>query len=410
MLAVPPSPLAADAVAGVTDPVLRAVIADHWEHMMRWSPTYATTLGDHRFDDRLARRDLDSIKEQHAERDRLIARLAALDATKLAETDRVSYALLRGRLEADRGTDICMTHEWLVDSGGSSVFGELSYLVEGHIVKTTSDAGNVVARLAQGETLIDDTIANLRRGLAHGRVSSAEKLRRAIEQLDAELAKPIDSWVMLSPLWAKAPRPDPWPAGERDRQLQALRVVVIQKIEPAVVRLRDFLRDRVLPVARKDNEGLVGLPDGAACYRAAILTHVGIAMDPKAIHALGLAEIAKTDRDLAELGAKTLGTKDLASTIAKLRTDRSLYFSTREEILAAAQAQLDRAKAAIPRFFNVLPKTDCVMRETPAYEAPYSTVAYYRQPNYDGSKPGEYFVNTYQPEPARQLARPYRPA
>jgi uncharacterized protein (DUF885 family) len=67
-------------------------------------------------------------------------------------------------------------------------------------------------------------------------------------------------------------------------------------------------------------------------------------------------------------------------------------------LLAAAQDALDRAKAAIPRFFSVLPRTDCVMRETPTYEAPYSTIAYYRQPHYDGTKPGEYFVNTYQPE------------
>jgi uncharacterized protein (DUF885 family) len=46
----------------------------------------------------------------------------------------------------------------------------------------------------------------------------------------------------------------------------------------------------------------------------------------------------------------------------------------------------------------VLPRTDCVMREIPEYEAPYSTIAYYRQPHYDGTKPGEYFVNTYRPE------------
>jgi uncharacterized protein (DUF885 family) len=38
------------------------------------------------------------------------------------------------------------------------------------------------------------------------------------------------------------------------------------------------------------------------------------------------------------------------------------------------------------------------MARIPPYEAPFSTIAYYRPPHYDGSKPGEYFINTYQPE------------
>ena len=63
------SPLAADAVAGVTDPALKAAIADHWEYMMRWAPTWATTLGDHRYDDRLAPRDAASIERARRERD-----------------------------------------------------------------------------------------------------------------------------------------------------------------------------------------------------------------------------------------------------------------------------------------------------------------------------------------------------
>ncbi|MBV8759558.1 MAG: DUF885 domain-containing protein, partial [Deltaproteobacteria bacterium] len=119
---------------------------------------------------------------------------------------------------------------------------------------------------------------------------------------------------------------------------------------------------------------------------------------PEELHRLGLSEVARTDAELAELGRRVLGAPDLTATIAKLRDDRQLYFATREQILAFAQDALDRAKAAIPRFFRVLPKSDCVMREIPSYEAPYSTIAYYRQPHYDGSKPGEYFVNTYKPE------------
>ncbi len=397
MNASKPSPLAADAVAGIQDPSLRAVVADHWEVMMKAAPTWATTLGDHRYDDQLAPRDAASIDARDAERDALLVRLHKLDAASLGAVDEVTFKLLRGRLEAEQGLEVCRMHEWVVDAGGGSVFGELSYLVEQHPVKSPDDARSLVARMRQAAKQFDDSIANLALGLAHGRVSSVEKVKRAIAQLDAELDKAPDTWAMATPAWTAAD-PDPWPAGVRDELNAQLREVVSQQIVPAVVRYRDFLRDNVLAKARTDKEGLVGVPDGDACYRASILFHVGLPMTAPTLHDLGQSEIARTDRELAELGAKLLGTKDLASTLARLRDDKALYFTSREELMAAAQKSLDRAKAAMGRYFSVLPKTDCVMREIPAYEAPYSTIAYYRQPNYDGSKPGEYFVNTYKPE------------
>jgi uncharacterized protein (DUF885 family) len=393
-----PSPLAADAVAGVVDPTLRGVIADHWEYTMRWAPTWATTLGDHRFDDRLAPRDAAAIARSQHERDALRDRLAAIDSAHLGDDDRVTYELLRGKLDAEAGLDVCKFHEWLVDSSSGSVLDELSYLVESHTVSEPRDAENVIARLRQGPSLVGDTIANLELGLSSGRVSSAEKVRRVVEQLDAELAKPVASWAMATPAWGKAVEHDTWPGGMRARLAREIGDVVATQVAPAIARLRAFLHDRVLPAARTDREGLTALPDGDACYRASIVYHVGLAKTPADLHALGLAEIARTDRELAELGRRVLGTSDLAATIARLRDDRTLYFATRDDLLAAAQHALDRAKAAIPSYFAVLPKADCVMREVPDYEAPYSTIAYYRQPHYDGSKPGEYFVNTYKPE------------
>jgi uncharacterized protein (DUF885 family) len=209
-----------------------------------------------------------------------------------------------------------------------------------------------------------------------------------IEQLDNELENAVDDWAMASPSWA---------ARFPDRHGE-LRGVVASDIVPAVTRLRDFLREQLMPRARGDNEGLCALPDGDAVYRAAILFHVGVAIEPRVLHELGLAEIARTDRELLELGKRVLGVADLQTMFETLRNDRALYFESRSEMMAAAQRALDRAKAAVPAYFSVLPITDCIMRETPDYEAPYSTIAYYRQPHYDGSKPGEYFVNTYRPE------------
>ncbi len=166
--------------------------------------------------------------------------------------------------------DACDLHEWNVDAGGGSLFGELSYLVEAHTVKTASDAQNLVARMRQGERAIDDTLANLERGLASGRVAAAEKVRRAIEQLDGELAQPVEQWAMAEARVGRAAT-----GGGR----AARREVKVAKIAPAFARLRDApARQDRCSVARTEKEGLAGLPDdyAAACYRAAIATHTGL--------------------------------------------------------------------------------------------------------------------------------------
>src|SRR5262249_23780490 len=154
---------------------------EHWEYTMRWAPTWATTLGDHRFDDQLAPRDAASIARSLAEQAAILAKLVAIDSAKLGETDRVTPGILPGTLEAEQAMAACKFHEWNVDSANASVFGGLSYMVESHTVTEPRDAANLIARLGQGARQIDDVIANLTIGLGHGRVAAGEKVRRAVE-------------------------------------------------------------------------------------------------------------------------------------------------------------------------------------------------------------------------------------
>jgi len=131
------SPLAADAVAGVTDAGLVTLVGDHWELMMAWMPTWATTLGDHRFDHLLVRRDPATMARYAAARDALLSRVRALDATALGAEDRITHAMLLAKLVAEQALDVGHFHEWSIDSGGAGLFGELSYMVDGdlHAVK-----------------------------------------------------------------------------------------------------------------------------------------------------------------------------------------------------------------------------------------------------------------------------------
>jgi uncharacterized protein (DUF885 family) len=90
-----PSPLAADAVAGVDSEPLEALLAEHWDWRMRTQPTWATTLGDHRFDDRIAPRSAAFVEKTQAERRALLARGEAIDAAGLGERDQVTLARTR---------------------------------------------------------------------------------------------------------------------------------------------------------------------------------------------------------------------------------------------------------------------------------------------------------------------------
>jgi uncharacterized protein (DUF885 family) len=372
-----PSPLADDAVAGVTDPALRALLADHWEWTMQAAPTWATRLGDHRFDDQLPRRDPDTIAAMRARTRELLARARAIDPAGLGPADRVTRALFEEDLAASVATEVCAFERWSV-SARDNPYAELSDVVTYHPTGGPDDEANLTARMRQGARLIDETIANLRAGLAEGRVAAAEAVRRTIAQLDTELAKPTTEWGMARP---------------------AHQAILDDEIRPAIERFRDLLRDQLLPRARDGAaEGIGAMPDGAACYRAMIRNHLALDRTAEELHQLGQGEIARIDRELAGLGARVLGTADLAATIDRLRNDRSLYFDSADAIVAAAQDALDRARAAVPDWFGIQPRADVVMKVIPEHEAPYTTIAYYQQPNPDGSKPGEYFVNTYKPE------------
>jgi uncharacterized protein (DUF885 family) len=129
-----------------------------------------------------------------------------------------------------------------------------------------------------------------------------------------------------------------------------------------------------------------------------VRAHTTLERDPGELHQLGLDQIASLDRQIAELGQSALGTTSLAQTLERLRSDRALYFRSAEEIEAAAASALARASAALPRAFGVLPKAECVVARIPDYEAAYTTIAYYRPPNPDGTKPGELFINVSEPE------------
>src|SRR5438093_12786573 len=66
-------------------------------------------------------------------------------------------------------------------------------------------------------------------------------------------------------------------------------------------------------------------------------------------------------------------------------------------MLVVAQTALERAQAAMPRWFGILPRAGIVIRPYPEFREQES-VAEWVPPAEDGSRPGTYLLSTYDPK------------
>jgi uncharacterized protein (DUF885 family) len=254
----------------------------------------------------------------------------------------------------------------------------------------------LVARWQAMGPWIDAHTTASRDALANGIAAPAALVRSVVAELDDLLARPVGDWPLLDP---GRNAPDDWPASQREAYAGQVESAVVDGVRPALVRYRAFLVDELAPRARGDDRpGLSHLPGGDEAYARVVRAHTTLELAPAEIHAIGLAETERIDAEFRDLGERLLATSDQAVVLARLRADPSLHFATADEVFAAAQDALDRANAAIPEWFGRLPKAPCTVEAMPAHEAAHSTIAYYRQPAADGSRPGTYFVNTSAPE------------
>jgi uncharacterized protein (DUF885 family) len=384
------SPDAGGDPAGSTqDPALAAVCRDAWEHALRFDPLFATRLGDARYHGALVSPGPATEAARAAEVDALLARVRTIDAAALSRADRITWEVLLADLE-QTGRELAAelspsTYNLDPLEGPQALFLSLA---EDQPAATAREREQCLERWRRIPGYLDAVRGNLEQGLAEGRVASWTAAHKVLAQLDQLLATPPEESAL-----SQVGGPDA-PAGFR-RELVA---IVAGEIYPAYARLRRTISERILPHVRDDRHpGLAHVPGGRELYALLVLRETSLELEPEAVHAIGLAEVARIQGEIAELGERAFGTRDLAEIQRRLRQDPALHFTTREEVEAQARRSLERANAAVPAVFGRLPAGACTVVRVPEHEERDTTIAYYRAPSGDGRLPGRYFINTYDP-------------
>lgn len=380
-----------DSPGAVVDPGLRALLREHWAWSLERSPRGATMLGVHAYDARLEAHGLQAEARDLAAIQAFLDKARAIDPAALSPGDRLELELFRLELENSVAEEGCHFSRWAI-SARSNPVSDWNDLPEQHQVTDLGSGRSYVARVHGVAATVRGDLELLIAGGDAGLYPSAESARRVIVLFEDQLAKPVAEWPMAAPAAALAQ------IDGGQALAQELLDALETEVRPAFVSYRDFVVSRVLPHARSDEQpGLSSLPGGADCYAARVRSETSLALSPQEIHDIGLAEIERIDGELRALGQRLFGTDKLPEILNHLRSDPALYFTSEQEVEDFARATLEEANAKVGEVIGHLPRTTCAVSRMPDFEAKYTTIAYYRPAYLDGSKPGEYVVNTTEP-------------
>src|SRR5437899_12260271 len=220
-----------------------------------------------------------------AREDGWLAELQRMDPTPLVgRPEWTAYGVMRASLEGSVATRVCRYEIWNVSHVHRGWLPIVTSLAAVQPVGTEELRAQALARWRGIPLYIASEMANQREGLRLGYSAPQGNVRLVIKQLDQLLDERLDR----SPLYAPALR-DSTPAF-RDE----LRRFIENAILPTVRQYRQFLDKEYLPRARKVI-GVSGNPNGAACYKGAILATTGLTLSPDSIHLLGRATVTEIE-------------------------------------------------------------------------------------------------------------------
>jgi len=371
---------------------LNALFARDWEWTLETSPTFASFLGDKRYNARWGDQSLEAIAARNQHSIETLAALKQIDRAKLSAGDRVNFDLFQE--SAETSIQFHQTRLYLLpisQRGGIQTADELADQIN---FQTVKDYEDWIARLDAFPVYMDQTLALLREGKANGMLWSKQVLNRVPSQLDKQIVDDAEKSPFYSPFKKFA-------AGISDADSTRLRAAAKTAIQNNVVppfrKLKLYFEGEYLP-ASYTQAGIWQMKGGDKIYEFLARYHTTTNLTPQQIHEKGLSEVARIRAEMEKVKTQSGFNGTLHEFFTYLRSDPKFFYKTPDELLNAYRAIAKRIDPETTKVFRTFPSTPYGVIPIPDKIAPDTTTAYYNQPAADGSRPGYFYVNLFKPE------------
>ena len=370
----------------------RALLDAEWEYTLRESPTFASHLGDKRYNDRWPDRSLAAIRRRHEHQREVLKRLEQIDRTQLSSADQLNYELFRKEVGNDveeyafRAFLIPLDHR-----GGIQTENETADAI---VFSTVKDYEDWISRLKAFPVLVEQTMELMRAGIQERIVQPRVVMRRVSEQISRQAVSDPTQSPYYKPFREFAGDVS---ADDQERLKKEAAAAIREHLVPAYRRFGEFFDREYLP-ACYEQVGAWQLPRGDEYYAVKARHFTTTNLTPDEIHAIGLKEVARIRREMETIVRDVKFEGTFQEFLQDLRTNKRFYYDTPEELLDGYLALCKRIDPQLTKLFRNLPRIPYGIEAVPELTAPDTTTAYYRQPSADGKRPGTYFVNLYRPE------------
>jgi uncharacterized protein (DUF885 family) len=367
---------------------LNDLLHEQWEYTMRTSPIYASFLGDKRYNDKLDDFSQAAIDDNLEQTRRFLDRFEAIDTTGFPEQEVLNKQLMVRDLKM--GLEGARFKPWEMPvSQESGIHIDAPQLVSILSFESVKDYEDYITRLNLLSRLFDQTIEQMRKGMAAGLMPPKILLEKVVTQANGIAATPPDQSPFAHPF---EKFPAAVPEADRKRLREAGLAAVKDSVIPAYVKFTAFVRDEYAPKGRSE-PGAWALPDGAAWYAFRVKESTTTNLSPEEIHQLGLDQVKEIEARMIAV-VNQLGYKDMNSFKAAVDADPKLHAHSREQILDLYRKYEDQMYARLPQMFGRLPKAKLEVMPVEEFREKEASDASYMDGAPDGSRPGHIMVNT----------------
>jgi len=370
---------------------LYGLFEEAWELDMQDNPVWASMLGDRRFNRAWGELSAASFERRRMANAAILKRLDSIDQESLSPQDQINFLLFDQAYESRMAEAEHPTHLMPISQrGGIQTLDEIGDRLR---LETVQDFDDWLARLAQIDQLMQQTIALMKEGMASGYVPPKITMSRVPGQIAKQLVSTAEESLFFKPFKIL---PNSIAPAQQARLQSEARSIITETVIPAYQTLEKFFNEEYLPACR-DSIGASDLPNGAAFYEYRVRRYTTTDMTPEEVHQVGLTEVQRIRNEMMAVKAAVGFEGSLDAFFNFLRTDPQFYFEDPKDLLRAYEAQAKRIDPELVRLFTKLPRMPYGIKVIPEAVAPDTTTAYYTRPAADGSRAGYYWVNLYNP-------------